>query len=129
MPDTYTTRIDTPGAFHRIVISDPAQKEDPKKPTFYLTPTKDDKLNIHYSPLDSHGEVYYHGSLDISDTENIDACLSLVLSVMQGEVTDMDTFATDLAALGLEKKVTKKDAEPADIVKKNKKKKPEPTSA
>jgi len=91
-----------------------------------LTPTADDKLNIHYSPLDSDGEFYYYGSLDSSDAESIDSCISLVVSAMQGKVTDMDAFATDLSAIGLEKKVTKKDKEPGDIEKKDTKNKSEP---
>lgn len=123
IPQWYTTRIDTVGQYKRVVILDPSKKENPVKPTFYLTPTKDDMLNIHYTPLDSDGEVYYHGSLKVSDTKNIDACVSLVISAMQGEVTDMDAFTTNLAALGLEKKVTKKDEEPADVTKENTNKK------
>lgn len=78
--------------------------------------------------------MYYHGSLDISDTKNLDACISLVVSAMQGESTDMDAFTKDMSELGLEKKITKKSDEPADVKvsdktenrKKNNKRKKEP---
>lgn len=110
------------GKHQRIVISDPTTKKDPVKPAFYLTPTQEDTINIHYTPLDSDGEMYYHGSLASSDTQDIDTCISLVVSAMQGKITDKDTFAIDMSTIGLEKKVTKKDREPADVVKKEKKK-------
>lgn len=122
MPDTYTTRIDTPGGFQRIVISDPEKKEK-TKPEFYLTLSQDaEKAKLHYSPYDHYDEFYYHGELDLTKEADLAKVTSLIAESMQWNISDAVQFEKDLDMYGIQKKFAQKQKEPADVADKKSRK-------